>query len=56
MTYGNGRQHDFKPEARYVFRERLYAIQWITRETIDSPRQETYFSAVTDADLARERG
>jgi len=47
-------QHDFIPRQDDVFRERLYAIQWITRETLDSPRQETYFSAVTDADLERE--
>jgi putative DNA methylase len=45
---------DFIPGPSDVFRERLYAIQWITRETIDSPRQDTYFSAVTDSDLARE--
>lgn len=47
-------QNDFISRQDDVFRERLYAIQWITRETVDSPRQETYFSAVTDADLTRE--
>ena len=46
---------DFKPRLDDIFQERLYAIQWITKETLDNPRKETFFAAVSDADLARER-
>ena len=46
---------DFLPHVEDVFQERLYAIQWMKRETLDSPRQETYFAAVTEQDVARER-
>lgn len=46
---------EFRPRPDDIFQERLYAIQWITKNTVDSPRQVTYFSTVTEADLARER-
>ena len=46
---------DFRPRPDDVFQERLYAIQWITKDTVDASRQVTYFSAVTAADLDRER-
>ncbi len=46
---------DFVPRADDIFHERLYAIQWITEATLGASRQETYFAAVTAADLARER-
>lgn len=45
---------DFKPRSDDVFQERLYAIQWITKETLEQPRQETFFSSVTENDLERE--
>ncbi|MFZ4985305.1 MAG: anti-phage-associated DUF1156 domain-containing protein, partial [Blastocatellia bacterium] len=48
-------KNDFRPRPDDIFQERLYAIQWITRETIHASRQVTYFSSVTEADLARER-
>lgn len=48
-------KHDFKPRPDDIFQERLYCIQWITRETLDQWRKETFFAAVTDVDLARER-
>ena len=48
-------KQDFKPRPDDIFQERLYAIQWITRETLDKPRQETFFTSVTEADLERER-
>jgi putative DNA methylase len=38
-----------------IFRERLYCIQWITKETLDQARKETYFASVTEKDLERER-
>ncbi|MFM0033683.1 anti-phage-associated DUF1156 domain-containing protein [Paraburkholderia strydomiana] len=46
---------DFKPLDSDLFQERLYAIQWISRDTLDKSRQETFFSSVTSADLDRER-
>lgn len=46
---------DFHAQDNDVFQERLYAIQWIKKETINSGRQETYFSSVTDEDLVREK-
>ena len=49
------KKSDFKPRPEDLFQERLYAIQWITRETVDQPRQKTYFAPVTGADLERER-
>ena len=48
-------QHDFKPRPDDIFQERLYAIQWITKETLDQSRQVTFFASVTDADQQRER-
>ncbi len=48
-------KHDFKPRPDDIFQERLYCIQWITRETLDSHRPETFFAAVTEEDLERER-
>jgi putative DNA methylase len=46
---------DFKPQSDDTFQERLYCIQWITKETLGQSRQETYFAAVTEADLEREK-
>ncbi len=46
---------DFDPREDDIFQERLYAIQWITKNSIYEPRQITYFRSVTEADLERER-
>ena len=46
---------DFKPRPDDTFQERLYAIQWITKDTLHAGRQETYFAAPTKADLEHER-
>jgi putative DNA methylase len=46
---------DFKPRPDDIFQERLYAIQWISKETLNAGRQETWFAAPTDADLQREQ-
>ena len=46
---------DFGPREDDIFQERLYAIQWITKNSIYEPRQITYFRSVTGADLERER-
>jgi adenine-specific DNA methylase len=48
-------KHDFKPRPDDVFQERLFAVHWITKETLAKARQETYFAAPTDADWERER-
>ncbi len=47
-------KHDFNPRPDDIFQERLYAIHWIAKESLDKARQETFFSAVTDSDLERE--
>lgn len=46
---------DFVPRPDDIFQERLYAIQWITKKTLDAGRQVTFFAAPTEADLKRER-
>lgn len=46
---------DFRPHADDIFQERLYGIQWITRESLSKGRQETFFAAATADDSARER-
>ena len=46
---------DFVPRSDDIFQERLYCVQWITRETIGGTRQETYFSSVNEEDQERER-
>lgn len=48
-------QADFKPRADDVFQERLYAIQWFSKETLDAARPDTFFSSVSFSDLDRER-
>ncbi len=46
---------EFHPRPDDIFQERLYAIQWITKKSINASRQITYFATVTEADLAQER-
>ncbi|OMO40624.1 DNA methylase [Stenotrophomonas sp. MB339] len=46
---------DFKPHPDDIFQERLYAIQWISKETLDAGRQDTWFAAPTAGDLEREQ-
>jgi len=48
-------RNEFKPRSDDVFQERLYAIQWITKATLNSGRQETYFAAPNNDDLKREQ-
>ena len=48
-------KEDFTPQPEDIFQERLYCIQWITKETFGLGRQETFFATVTADDLARER-
>ena len=46
---------DFVPRAEDIFQERLYCVQWITKATLGKSRPVTFFAAVTQDDLARER-
>ena len=46
---------DLVPREGDIFQERLYAIQWIKKETVDESRQITYFKSVTPADIEREQ-
>lgn len=46
---------DFKPRNEDVFQERLYAIQWITCDSISEARKTTFFTGVREEDIARER-
>ena len=46
---------DFKPRAGDIFQERLYAVQWIDFSTLSDARTNTFFAAVTDEDLEREK-
>ncbi len=45
---------DFRPRSDDIFQDRLYAIQWYTAGSADKARRESFFSSVTDYDLARE--
>jgi hypothetical protein len=46
---------DFIPRPDDIFQERLYCIQWITKESIAKRRQETFYTAVIPDDIRRER-
>jgi putative DNA methylase len=48
-------KQDFIPHSNDIFQERLYCIQWITRETIGAGRPETFFREVSREDHAREQ-
>lgn len=48
-------KYDFKPTSSDIYQERLYCIQWIRKEGLSGGRQETFFAAVNDEDLAREK-
>ena len=47
-------KEDFSPRENDIFQERLYAIHWITKSTLDKSRQETFFTGVSEEDIARE--
>ncbi len=47
-------KHDFVPRTDDILGERLYCIQWITKDTIDKGRQLTFFAAPTEEDRKRE--
>jgi putative DNA methylase len=45
---------DFVPRSDDIWQERLYCIQWSTKESLAKNRQDTFFAAVTEDDLKRE--
>lgn len=46
---------DFKSHSNDVLQERLYCIQWITKETLNKSRKVTFFTSVRAEDLEREK-
>jgi putative DNA methylase len=48
-------QHEFRPRSEDIFQERLYCIHWITSDSVDQARKETFFAEVSEEDLDRER-
>ena len=46
---------DFIPSHDDIFQERLFCIQWITKDTLGSPRPKIFFATVNEDDLAREQ-
>lgn len=47
-------KNDFQPRESDIYQERLYAIHWITKDSLEQTRQETFFAAPTEEDLERE--
>lgn len=45
---------DVSPRPDDLFQERLYAILWMTKDTVGKSRPTTFFSSVTQDDLRRE--
>lgn len=45
---------EFHPREDDIFRERLYAIQWIKKDSLEESRQVTFFTNVRKEDLQRE--
>jgi putative DNA methylase len=48
-------RQDLVPRPDDIFQERLYCIQWITKESLNKGRQDTFFRKVLPEDEARER-
>lgn len=48
-------KQDFAPRKDDIFQERLYAIHWITKESLNQSRQETFFTGVSQSDIQREK-
>lgn len=46
---------DIAPRSGDIFQERLYAIQWISKKSLNKGRYETFFASVSDDDLMREK-
>jgi putative DNA methylase len=48
-------KEDFISRPDDVFQERLYAIQWISADTLNKKQQKTFFTSVREEDKERER-
>jgi putative DNA methylase len=48
-------KREFKPRKDDVFQERLYCVQWIDCDTINTSRWSTWFAAPTEQDLDCEQ-
>ncbi|HHD7457610.1 TPA: anti-phage-associated DUF1156 domain-containing protein [Klebsiella oxytoca] len=46
---------DFRPRENDIFRERLYAIQWVTKDSIHESRKITFFTGLREEDIIREK-
>ena len=46
---------DFMPRPDDIWQERLYCVQWITKETLGKPREKTFYASVTQDDIQREQ-
>ncbi|HHF2982421.1 anti-phage-associated DUF1156 domain-containing protein [Vibrio alginolyticus] len=47
-------KNDFHPRKDDIFQERLYAIQWFSKSTLNTNRPEVFFKTVSESDFARE--
>ena len=47
-------KNDFHPRKDDIFQERLYAIQWFSKSTLNTNRPEMFFKTVSESDFARE--
>jgi adenine-specific DNA methylase len=47
-------RNEFKARPDDILQERLYAVQWISKETLNLPRQHVYFESVSEEDHVRE--
>lgn len=45
---------DFKPQVDDIFQERLFCIQWISKDSLKKRNHATFYAAPTDEDLRRE--
>ena len=48
-------KNEFKPRADDIFQERLYAIQWITKGSLENSRKDVFYTGVREEDLVREK-
>ena len=48
------RENDFKPHRDDVFQERLYAIMWMLKDSLEKARPEIHIDAPTQEDLSTE--
>jgi putative DNA methylase len=47
-------KRDFTPHPNDIWQERLYCIQWITKESLTEKRQNIFFAGISEEDLERD--